>query len=68
MNLKETLTNEEWAWINKLGQHSNYAIGDSRKTKIVYDWAQHYRYKRVIDDEYCEYKQTDPRFKERVMR
>jgi len=68
MNLKETLTNEEWAWINKLGQHSKYAIGDSRKTKIVYDWAQHYRYKRVIDDEYCEYKQTDPRFQERVMR
>tara|TARA_R110002012_G_scaffold223819_1_gene395813 strand:+ start:42 stop:248 length:207 start_codon:yes stop_codon:yes gene_type:complete len=68
MNLKETLTNEEWAWINRLGQHSNYAVGDSRKTKIVYDWAQQYRYKRVIDDEYCEYKQTDPRFKERVMR
>jgi len=39
MNLKETLTNEEWAWINKLAQHSNYAIGDSRKTKIVHDWA-----------------------------
>ena len=68
MNLKETLTNEEWAWINKLGQHGKYAIGDSRKTNIVYDWAQHYRYKRVIADEYCEYKQTDARFKERVMR
>ena len=68
MNLKETLTNEEWAWINKLGQHGKYAIGDSRKTKIGYDWPQHYRYKRVIDDEYCEYKQTDPRFKERVVR
>ena len=68
MNFKETLTNEEWAWINKLGQHGKYAIGDSRKLEIVYDWAQHYRYKRVIDDEYCEYKQTDPRFKERVVR
>ena len=61
-------TNEDWAWIDELAQHSKYAIGDSRKPEIVYEWAQHYRPRRVIDDEYCEYTQTDPRFKERVIR
>jgi len=68
MNLKEIMTKEEWDWINRLYINSRYHLDDSRKPKIVYDWAQHYRYKRVIDDEYCEYTQTDPRFKERVMR
>jgi len=68
MNLKEIMTKEEWDWISRLYINSSYVIGDSRKPKIIKNWAQDYRYSKVIDDEYCEYKKADPRFKQRVKR
>ena len=68
MNLKEIMTKEEWDWINRLYINSSYVIGDSRKPKIIKNWAQNYRYSKIIDDEYCEYKKSDPRFQQRVKR
>ena len=68
MNLKEIMTKDEWDWINRLYINSSYVIGDSRKPKIVKNWAQNYRYSKIIDDEYCEYKKADPRFKQKVKR
>ena len=68
MNLKEIMTKEEWDWISRLYINSSYVIGDSRKPKIVKNWAQNYRHSKIIDDEYCEYKKADPRFKQRVKR
>tara|TARA_R100001244_G_scaffold123033_1_gene92676 strand:+ start:248 stop:454 length:207 start_codon:yes stop_codon:yes gene_type:complete len=68
MNLKEIMTKEEWDWISRLYINSSYVIGDSRKPKIVKNWAQNYRYSKIIDDEYCEYKKADPRFKQKVKR
>ena len=68
MNLKEIMTKEEWDWINSLYINSRYHLDDSRRPKIVKNWAQNYRYSKIIDDEYCEYKKSDPRFRQRVKR
>ena len=75
MNLMETLTKEEWDFVKRWyvyyrdnALQPGYAMGDSRKPKIVKNWAQNYRYSKIIDDEYCEYKKADPRFKQRVKR
>ena len=76
MNLMETLTKEEWDFVrwwfvyyrdNTL--QPGYAMGDSRKPKIVKNWAEKHRTgRKVLDDEYCAYKKADPRFKQRVKR
>ena len=69
MNLRALLTTEEWDWMNHwaqgwgIGYQRGYAIGDSRKPKIVKDWARNYSHNKIIDDEYCEYKESDSRTK-----